>query len=265
MTASFADGAILVDIDDRICTVTLNRPDKLNAFTMPMFDALITVGRQLRTEAAVRVVCFRGAGGRALAAGADISGFTSFTSGEDGVAYEAVVVRALRAVSDLPQVTLAVIDGVAVGGGLALASACDLRVATAGARIGYPIAATLGNCLSAFVLRRCVAVFGDPLVREMLLTARLLPIERAYAAGAVSDVVAGAELEEHLAQLLQRVAHLAPGTQLATKRILGSLAEGADPDDTSEMLKVYGSNDFTTAVRAFLQKRAPEFSATLDI
>ncbi len=265
MTASHAGGAILVDIEDRICTVTLNRPDKLNAFTMPMFDALITLGEKLRTESAVRVVCFRGAGGRALAAGADIAGFTSFTSGEDGVAYESVVVRALRAVSELPQVTLAVIEGLAVGGGLALASACDLRIATTGARIGYPIAATLGNCLSAFVLKRCVAVFGDSLVREMLLTARLLPIDRAYAAGAVSDIVEGAALDEHLTMLLRRIAHLAPGTQLATKRTLGALADGADPDDRSEMLKVYGSNDFTGAVRAFLDKRAPEFSATLDL
>lgn len=265
MTASHAGGAILVDLDDRICTITLNRPDKLNTFTMPMFHALTGLSEQLRTDSSVRVVCFRGAGGRALAAGADISGFTTFSSGEDGVAYEAVVVRALRAVSDLPQVTLAVIEGLAVGGGLALASACDLRIATTGARIGYPIAATLGNCLSAFVLKRCVAVFGDPLVREMLLTARLLDIDRVYAAGAVSDVVDVAELQAHLTSLLRRIARLAPGTQLATKRVLGALAEGTDPDDAAEMRRVYGSDDFTGAVRAFLDKRAPEFSASLDL
>lgn len=261
----YADGTVLVDRADRICTVTLNRPDKLNALTMEMFDALIALGEQLRTDPAVRVVCFRGAGGRALAAGADISRFTTFTSGEDGVAYEATVVRALQAISDLPQVTVAVIQGLAVGGGLALASACDLRLATTGSRVGYPIAATLGNGLSAAVLKRCVAVFGDALVREMLLTARLLDIDRVYAHGAVVEVVDDAELDSVVEALLERIAGLAPGTQLASKRVLADLADGRPPNDVAEMRRVYGSNDFTGAVRAFLDKRPPEFSAELDL
>lgn len=256
---------VLIERNDRVLTVTLNRPNKLNAFTPGMFDVLIELADRLGTDPTVRVVCFRGAGTRALAAGADISTFTDFTSGDDGVAYESTVARALQAVSDLPQVTVAVIRGLAVGGGLALASACDLRIAAAGSRIGYPIAATLGNCLSAPVLQRCVAVFGDPLVREMLLTARLLDIERAYAAGAITELVADDQLDAAVLALTTRLAELAPGTQLATKRILGALAAGRDPQDRAWMRKVYGSTDFRGAVHAFLTKDEHRFALDLDL
>lgn len=256
---------ILIDRRDRVLTVTLNRPEKLNAFTMNMFTALIDLGDQLRSDPTVRVVCFRGAGSRALAAGADISTFTDFTSGDDGVRYEAIVARALQAVSDLPQVTLAVIRGLAVGGGLALATACDLRIAGTAAKVGYPIAATLGNCLSAPVLRRCVAVFGDSLVREMLLTARLVDAQRAFAAGAINELADDDQLDAAVDALTARLARLAPGTQLATKRILAALSTGDDPNDQDEMRKVYGSNDFRGAVQAFLTKGEHEFSAGLDL
>lgn len=265
MTTSHADGAVLVDHVDRVCTVTLNRPEKLNAFSPAMFTALEELGAALRTERAVRVVVFRGAGGRALAAGADISAFTHFTGADDAVAYEAGVVRALAAVAGLPQVTLAVVEGLAVGGGLALASACDLRVATVGARIGYPIAATLGNCLSASVLKRCVEVFGDPLVREMILTARLLDIDRAHAVGAVMPLVPPERLDAELRELTTRIAQLAPGTQLATKRILAALAAGEDPDDERHIRAVYGSDDFSGAVNSFLRKEKTTFAAELDL
>lgn len=256
---------VQVDRADRVLTVTLNRPEKLNAFTMEMFRALIDLGEQLRTDPTVRVVCFRGAGTRALAAGADISTFTEFSSGDDGVRYEATVARALQAVSDLPQVTVAVIRGLAVGGGLALATACDLRIAGRGSRVGYPIAATLGNCLSAPVLSRCVAVFGDSLVREMLLTARLVDVERAYAAGAINELADDDQLDLAVAALTDRLAGLAPGTQLSTKRILDALAAGTDPHDADEMRKVYGSKDFHGAVHAFLTKGEHRFSAELDL
>lgn len=265
MRVDDAEAEILVDLRDRVCTVTLNRPEKLNAFSPAMFTALEDLGARLRSDGAVRVVVFRGAGGRALAAGADISTFTHFTGTDDAVAYEAGVVRALRAVANLPQVTLAVIEGLAVGGGLALAGACDLRIATTGARVGYPIAATLGNCLSGFVLKRCVEVFGDPLVREMILTARLLDVDRAFAAGAVMQVIPPPELDAELRALTTRIAHLAPGTQLATQRILAALADGEDPDDERHIRAVYGSADFAGAVRSFLRKEKATFSAELDL
>lgn len=265
-----ADGAVLLDRSDRVLTVTLNRPEKLNALSPAMFTALESLGAALQADATVRVVVFRGAGGKALAAGADIAAFTHFTGTDDAVAYEAGVVRALGGVERAPQVTIAVVEGLAVGGGLALASACDLRVATPDARLGYPIAATLGNTLSAAVLRRCVAVFGDSLVREMLLTATLLDAQRAYSCGAVMTVMERDGLDEAVAALADRIATLAPTTQLATKQILGMLSAGSSAgapsvDDEQIIRAAYGSDDFSGAVRAFLSKQRPTFSAELPL
>jgi enoyl-CoA hydratase len=261
----YAGGAVLVATHDRVCTVTLNRPDKLNAFTPAMFDALEQLAATLAGSPTTRVVVFRGAGGRALAAGADIEAFSRFTSTDDAVGYEAGIVRTLRSVQRLPQVTIAVIEGLAVGGGLALATACDLRIARTGSRVGYPIAATLGNCLSDAVLERCVAVFGESLTREMLLTARLLDIDRAFAAGAVTQVVAPGEIDSAVDDLARRVAGLAPSTQLASKRTLDALAAGEDTRNEQVIRQVYGGPDFATGVRAFLAKQTPEFTAALDL
>lgn len=260
-----ANGELLLQRRDRVLSVTLNRPAKLNAFSPAMFGALEDLGTALRHDPTVRVVIFRGAGGRAFAAGADIATFTAFTHTDDAVAYEAGVVRALHGVQDARQVTIAVIEGLAVGGGLALATACDLRVATPGSRLGYPIAATLGNTLSAAVLRRCVAVFGDALVREMLLTATLLDAQRAHDAGTVMALYEPAELDEQVAALSARIAALAPTTQVSTKQILAGLTSCVqDPDDEQIIRNAYGSNDFAAAVQSFLDKRTPTFGASLE-
>lgn len=263
-----ADGAVLLDRAGRVLTVTLNRPTKLNAFSPAMFTALELLGGALHQDPTVRVVVFRGAGGKALAAGADIAAFTQFTGTDDAVAYEAGVVRALGGIERVPQVTLAVVEGLAVGGGLALATACDLRVVTPDARLGYPIAATLGNTLSAAVLSRCVAVFGDSLVREMLLTATLLDADRAYTSGAVMAILERDGLDEAVTALAERIAGLAPTTQLSTKRILGLLDAGDAGDyvDDEQIIRdAYGSNDFNGAVRSFLGKQRPTFSPDLPL
>ena len=115
-TEELASGTLQVTRAGRICYVVLNRPDALNALTLPMYDALSELCQRLNNEPTVRVVVFRGAGGRALAAGTDIAEFTDFTSGEDGVRYERRIGVALQAIEDVPQVTIAEIQGVAVGG-----------------------------------------------------------------------------------------------------------------------------------------------------
>jgi enoyl-CoA hydratase len=264
-TEELAGGTLQVTREGRICYVMLNRPHALNALTLSMYEALSELCQRLKTEPTVRVVVVRGAGGRALAAGTDIAEFTDFTSGEDGVRYERRIGAALQAIEDLPQVTIAVIEGLAVGGGLALATACDVRVSTYGSRIGYPIAATLGNALSLPTLRRCVQVFGEALVREMLLTARLVEVERAHHAGAVALVVDPAELEQETKALAERVSMLAPRTQQTTKRQLRAISSGADIDDGALLSDVYGSADFRGAVHAFVGRRREDYAFSAEL
>ncbi|SFB86898.1 Enoyl-CoA hydratase/carnithine racemase [Nocardioides terrae] len=236
--------------------VTFDRPERHNAFTQAMYAALHELCDELASDPSVKVLVLRGAGGRAFAAGNEISDFLS----QDAVAYEDWIRALLGKLFALPQVTIAAVDGVCVGGGLAVATHCDLRIATPHSRFGYPIARTLGNALAAPLVYRCAAVFGEPVTREMLLAARLVSADRAYSVGALTSVVES--LDEELAALVDAVLALSSVTLRATKSQL--LARAADleaaPDDDDALLhSVYTGPDFTEGVRAFLAKEKPAF------
>lgn len=274
MTALWSDpvahagGELLVRRAPGAALICFNRPAKHNAFTDGMYAGLLALTAELAEDTApdtgTRVVVFTGAGGRAFAAGNDIASFTAFgddTAGADGVAYEAHVRRVLDAIAGLPQVTLAAVDGICVGGGLAVANACDLRICSDSARFGFPIAHTLGNALSAPLVLRCAEVWGDPVTREMLLTARLVEADRAVALGAVTAAVAGDQLEERAWEIVERVTRAAPATIQVTKEQLRAGVQGYDAEaDDARLARAYGSTDFRGAVRAFLDKVPARFT-----
>jgi enoyl-CoA hydratase/carnithine racemase len=239
-----------------VVEVTFNRPERHNAFTQAMYAALHELCDSLASDDSVRVLVLRGAGGRAFAAGNEISDFLS----QDAVAYEDWIRALLGKLFALPQVTIAAVDGVCVGGGLAVATHCDLRVATPSSRFGYPIAKTLGNALAAPIVYRCAAVFGEPLTREMLLAARLVSADRAYAVGALTSLVDS--LDEELAALVDSILALSSVTLRATKSQLLSRAvalEVAPAGDEELLRSVYTGPDFREGVRAFLAKEKPAF------
>ena len=257
-----ADGALLVRRRGTTLEVVFDRPERHNAFTSGTYDGLLEVCAELRGDHGVRVVVLRGAGGRAFAAGNEISEFTTLATGADGVAYEAKVGRVLRAVAELPQVTVAAVEGICVGGGLAVATHCDLRIATEGSRFGYPIARTLGNALSAFIVYRCATLFGESLTREMLLASRLVDAERAYNVGAVMAVVEADRLDEEVRELAAGIDRASRMTIAATKEQLlrrSDALEVSPADDVERLEKVYGAPDFREGVRAFLAKEKPRF------
>ena len=150
--------------------------------TWQMYEQLDAACARIRAEHDVRVAVFRGAGGKAFIAGTDIAQFQQFRSAEDGLAYEEKMESYIDAVESLPVPTLAVIEGYAIGGGLAIAAACDLRIATTGSRFGVPIARTLGNCLSMRIYARLVAALGAPLAEHRLLLAENLSPKRRWPA-----------------------------------------------------------------------------------
>ena len=166
-------GEVSLSIEAGVASVTFNRPQARNAMTWPMYEQLVAIARQLAEDRSVRAVVFRGEGGQAFVAGTDIEQFTAFQTAEDGVAYERQIEACIELLGELPQPTVAVIEGWAVGGGLAIATACDFRLATPGARLGVPIAKTLGNCLSLANVARLRAAFGDQRVKRMLMLARV--------------------------------------------------------------------------------------------
>ena len=175
-------GSVRLTIDGRVATITFDRPGMRNAMSLAMYDELSAACGRIASTPGLRAAVFRGANG-AFVAGTDIAEFRAFKSGEDGVRYEARLERGVAEVEALPVPTLAVIDGPATGGGLMIATACDLRVASSRARFGVPIARTLGNCLSRANLMRLERAFGQGRTRRMLLLADLLDAERSACGG----------------------------------------------------------------------------------
>lgn len=247
---------LIVRRADAVVEVTFNRPERRNAFTRAMYGELRELCAGLADDTSVRALVLRGAGGKAFAAGNEISDFLD----TDAVAYENWIRELLEALFALPQVTIAAVDGVCVGGGLAVATHCDLRLATPGSRFGYPIARTLGNALNASVVYRCAAVFGESLTREMLLTSRLVDADRAHAVGALLAVTP--DLDGELATVLDGLRTASAVTLRATKSQLlarARVAEAAPPDDEALLREVYTGPDFAEGVRAFLAKERPAF------
>lgn len=239
-----------------VVEVVFNRPERRNAFTAAMYAELHELWGTLAEDHATRVVVLRGAGGKAFAAGNEISDFLA----QDAVSYEASIRAMFDRLFALPQVTVAAVDGVAVGGGLAVATYCDLRIATPHSRFGYPIARTLGNALSTPVLYRCAEVFGEALTREMLLASRLVSADRAYAAGAITAVAE--DLDAELDALVGGLLQASPVTLRVTKDQLRRRADAveAEPGGEAALLReVYAGPDFAEGVRAFLAKEKPAF------
>ena len=165
---------LLVETTGPIATVTLNRPRARNALTFEMYDGLAAFCRGIDPDGPIRAVIITGAGDRAFAAGTDIAQFRDFRTAEDALAYEERVEAVLTALETCPVPTIAAIAGACSGGGAGIAIACDLRIAARHAKFGFPIARTLGNCLSMANHARLAALIGAGRVMEMIFTARLL-------------------------------------------------------------------------------------------
>ncbi len=255
-----SDGEVRYAREREVATVTFDRPSARNAMTWRMYEQLGEACARIRAAAGLRVAVFRGAGGKSFIAGTDIAQFQAFRGGEDGIAYEASMEGYLAAIEALPVPTLAVIEGFAIGGGLAIAAACDLRIATPGARFGVPIARTLGNCLSIANYARLVAALGAARAKRVLLLAEQLSAEEALAAGFVGEIVEAADLERRIAELTDRLAHHAPITMRVSKEAIRRLLHAGLPDGDDLVRACYGSDDFRIGVAAFVDKREPQWT-----
>lgn len=252
-----SEGAVHLRVEDGIAWVRFDRPAARNAMTWAMYQSLMAICERLESDPSVRVACLRGAGGEAFVAGTDIAQFRDFHDGEDGVAYERRIDACIARLAGLPMPTVAVLEGWTVGGGLAIAAACDLRIATPATRLGVPIARTLGNCLSAANVARLVAAFGRPRVQRMLLLADLLEAQEALGCGWLLEVVAPEAIDAAALRLCQRLAALAPVTQRVSKQLLERLLQQALPEAEDLIRSCYGSEDFREGVQAFVEKRPP--------
>lgn len=253
-------GRVILSRDGGVLHVTLSNPERRNALTWDMYDQLAAACAEVGQDAGIRAVVLRGQGA-AFAAGTDIGQFRDFTSGADGVAYEHRVGAVLEQLLAIDVPVLAVVDGPAVGAGLAIAACSDVIVASDEAVFGVPVARTLGNCIPPLVMGRLHERLGVARTMAMLLTAKLLSAEDAAIAGFVFTVVRADELDAVVADLTRRIVASAPLTLASLKEIDRRLGRARNPVDADDVLeRCYGSDDFHEGVSAFLEHRKPQWT-----
>ncbi|HEX9562183.1 MAG TPA: enoyl-CoA hydratase/isomerase family protein [Candidatus Dormibacteraeota bacterium] len=254
---------LMVERKDAVVWITFNRPQARNALTWNMYSRLEAACHDINADRTVRAVVLTGAGGQAFVAGTDIGQFRAFKTEQDALDYEARGNLVMSSLESVRVPTIAAIAGACTGAGAAIAACCDLRIASPSARYGFPIARTLGNCLSMANYTRAAALIGFARLKDLIMRARLMDAQEMLACGLLSEVTPDEESLPARAQALaQEVASLAPLTLWATKEAMRRVRDTLIPEgaDSDLIVVCYSSKDFKEGVEAFLAKRKPNWT-----
>ncbi|MCP5150248.1 MAG: enoyl-CoA hydratase/isomerase family protein [Ectothiorhodospiraceae bacterium] len=254
---------LLVEQANGIGHLVLNQPAKHNAVSLDMWEGIATVVGRFAQDDAVRVIVVSGAGRKAFSAGADISEFEDKRASADAIDhYNAVAIRANEVLAEVDKPTVAMIQGYCVGGGMGLALACDLRIASEDARFAIP-AAKLGLAYRWDDVLPLVKQVGPLFAREILYTGRQFSADEALRMGFLNRVVPRAALEPYVAEYAGMIASNAPLTVRAVKLTVAEALKDSGTWDRAlvdELVaRCYGSEDYAEGRRAFMEKRKPEF------
>jgi enoyl-CoA hydratase len=252
---------ILYEVRDGVGRITFNRPQARNAFTFAMYERLAAICDEANRDRAIKVLVLQGAGDKAFASGTDINQFRAFTTPQHALEYESRIDRVLTQLEQCRVPTIAAITGACTGGGAGIACCCDLRIGTKTTRIGFPIARTLGNCLSMSSISRLTALVGPARVKDLIFTARLVGAEEATSLGLLNEVVEDlSALQKRADELATLIAGHAPLTLNATKQALVRLQRRLSREEGEDLiLMCYMSRDFREGLDAFLNKRPPKW------
>jgi len=246
--------------------VTFNNPERLNAVSLDMWEAAKRALDAFAADNEVRVVVLTGAGGKAFVSGADISKFASERASPEATrAYEVTTSATFDGIYEFPKPTIAMIRGYCVGGGLGLASCCDLRICSDDSRFAVP-AAKLGLGYGYAGLKRLVDIVGPSFAKEIFYTARQFDAHEAYAMGLVNRVVPAAELESAVKSITDMICANAPLTIKAVKFTVGEVLKDEGKRNVArvnEMVEAcFKSRDYTEGRTAFMEKRKPVFTGS---
>jgi enoyl-CoA hydratase len=252
---------LIYTIEDGIAKIVFNRPQARNAMTFAMYDRMASICEGINGDPSVKALIITGAGDKAFASGTDISQFRAFKTAQDALDYEGRIDRVLGTLEGCRVPVIAAIAGACTGGGAGIAACCDIRIGTASARMGFPIARTLGNCLSMSNISRVVALVGPARTKDMIFKARLVEAEEALAIGLLSEIVPDVEtLQVRALETAKLVASHAPITLEVTKEAVRRIRRTLSRDEGEELLlRAYMSEDFREGMDAFLNKRAPNW------
>ncbi|WP_323016203.1 enoyl-CoA hydratase/isomerase family protein [Castellaniella sp.] len=255
-------GCIRVQRAASAATVWMDHPGRMNAITVSMWRELAQAFTALSADTALRCVVVRGVGGH-FAAGADIREFPRERSRPDQVQayHRRTIAPALQAIAQCPHPVLAVIEGVCVGGGLEIASVCDLRLAAHDARFGAPIN-RLGFPMAPDEMRGLLALAGRAVTLEILLEGRVFDAAEAWSKGLLTRVVEAADLDAEQAATVARLSAGAPQAARLNKRMATRLSAGGPPLTEAEWQACFSyasGPDHSEGVQAFLDRRPPVF------
>lgn len=255
---------LLYSVTDGIARITFNRPQARNAMTFAMYERLAEICQDANADRSIKVLILTGAGDKAFASGTDIAQFRAFETPQDALDYEARIDRVFGTLESCRVPTIAAIAGACTGGGAGLAACCDLRIGAANARIGFPIARTLGNCLSMSNISRLTALLGPARTKDLIFTARLIEAPEALSLGLLNEVVPDVEaLQARADDLARLLASHAPLTLEVTKEAVLRIRRTLSRDEGEDLiLKAYMSADFREGMDAFLTKRKPVWRGT---
>jgi enoyl-CoA hydratase len=246
--------------------VTFNNPERHNAVSLEMWEATTSMLNGFAADPDIRVVVLTGAGGKAFVSGADISKFGSERSTIEAVrAYNTKTDATYASIAEFPKPTIAMIQGYCIGGGLGLATCCDLRIASDNSRFAVP-AAKLGLGYGYTGLKRLVDIVGPSFAKEIFYTARQFDAEDARVMGLVNRVVPAAELETYVKSITDMISANAPLTIKAVKFTVGEIVKDESKKNiarSAEMVEqCFASRDYTEGRTAFMEKRKPVFTGT---
>ena len=258
-----ANGRLLVARQQAVARITFNKPERMNAMSLDMWQGLTETLDELREDDRIRVVVLCGAGDKAFVSGADISEFESQRSSEDTVRnYNRIASAADQALYDFPKPTIAEIKGYCIGGGMGLAIGCDIRICADDARLGIT-AGKLGLGYGYDGVRKLVSLAGPEVASQILYSARLFPADAAQRMGLVSEVVPRKDLASTVTDLASRIASNAPKTVRAAKAAIRAVLMPEGPVDRAMVDRLvadcFASEDYAEGYRAFDEKRKPQF------
>src|ERR1700687_791159 len=251
---------LLYERRDAIARITFNRPQARNSLTFGMYERLAQICANAGDDRSLKVLILTGTGEKAFASGTDINQFRGFKNPQDAIEYEARIDHVLGTIEQYQVQPIAAINGVCAGGGAGIAACCDLRIGTMTAKFGFPIARTLGNCLSMSNISRLSALIGAARLKEIIFTARLIEVEEALRLGLLNEVVENLSvLGRRADELARTIASHAPLTLRSTKQALLRMRPKVSEDEDL-ILMCYQSRDFREGLDAFLNKRQPRWT-----
>jgi len=255
---------LLVKIEDHICTLTINRPEKRNSLSPDLLEELLAVMEELKAGDEARVVVIRGAGDKAFCAGYDISSIPTSRAREDNSGQN-LLEMSLNSVYTFPYPVIGMLNGFTVGAGLDLSANCDLRIACDTAMLGIT-PAKLGVIYHPDGLQRFINLVGPASTKDLFYTGRLITAQRAKEIGLVDQVVPADRLEETVMSLAGEIAGNAPLSVKGHKHIINYLVRakanltGPEEEEIKEMIfRAFNSEDLAEGRKAFLEKRKPVF------